>query len=57
MKCIANKILLPVKQTGLTGLSAIGEPTADESWKTMKELELGVSDELIEEFCSSSDLL
>lgn len=45
------------KQTGLTGLLAIGELTADESLKTMKELELGLSEELFEECCASGDSL
>lgn len=45
------------KQTGLTGLLAIGELTADESLKTMEELELGLSEELFEECCASGDSL
>lgn len=49
--------MLPITQTGLTGLMAIGELTADESLKTMKELELGLSEELFEECCASGDSL
>ncbi len=45
--------MLPTPHIGLTGLMDIGEATADESLKTMEELELGVSDELFKECCAS----
>ncbi len=45
--------MLPTPHIGLTGLMDIGEAAADESLKTMEELDLGVSDELFKECCAS----
>lgn len=56
--CLKSKMqMLPIIQTGLTGLMAIGEQTADEFLKTTKSLLLGVSAELFDESRESSDLL